>query len=76
MRNKVILAALVALALALAVRIGVKGYVAAGPRDDAAAAAARKKTLEEAMRKGNLTLHAAKYARTVAPSAETAAAAP
>lgn len=73
MRNKVILGTLVALAFALAAYIGVKGVVVAGPVDDAAAEATRKVAFEAALRRGNLSLYEAKYARTVAPSAETAA---
>ena len=66
MRNKIILATLVALTFALAVYIGVRGVIAgSGAGNAAAAEAARKKAFEEAQAKGNLSLYPAKYGRAV-----------
>lgn len=75
MRNKIILAALVAATFALAVFLGVRGVLTAErpAAEDPAAEAARKKEFEAARARGNLSFTEAKYWRaTPAPAAPTA----
>lgn len=73
MRNKIILTALVTATLAFSAWLGVRGALSGGALSDDAAEGARKKEFEAAMRRGNLSLYEAKYARTAAPTALTAA---
>jgi len=75
MRNKILLAILVAATFALAVFLGVQGTLSAErpAGEDPAAAAERKREFEAARARGNLSFTEAQYWRVMPTTATTAA---